>query len=159
MASTAHLQCQNTRHTSILSQIPNKLQFPFLLDPHSNATPTMTESEYFRSPANLFLQQEAYRLGASPGLRSLPQGPERDFLTLTWGPVIYRTTSAPESKDLPPPRLPALPQRRHQPLHSSRTTRLRQAAAGAKEYILLQGLQRAGNVQRVRRERRAQRIP
>ncbi|KAJ5819186.1 hypothetical protein N7474_004777 [Penicillium riverlandense] len=60
----------------------------------------MAEPEDFRSPANLFLQQEVYRLGSSAGLRSLPQGPERDFLTLTWGPVVYRTTYAPECKRL-----------------------------------------------------------
>lgn len=54
------------------------------------------------SPANLFLKEEVYRLGACPGLRSLPQGPERDFLTLTWGPIIYRTSYAPETNRLFP---------------------------------------------------------
>lgn len=58
------------------------------------------EPPNFRSPANLFLQKEVYRLGSQPGLRSLPQNPERDFLTLTWGPVIYRTTYAPDSQRL-----------------------------------------------------------
>jgi hypothetical protein len=32
------------------------------------------------------------------GLRSLPPGPERDFLTLSWGPIVYRTSYAPETK-------------------------------------------------------------
>ena len=58
------------------------------------------EPPNFYSPANLFLQREVYRLGAEPGLRSLPPGPERDFLTLTWGPIIYRTTYAPDSQRL-----------------------------------------------------------
>lgn len=60
----------------------------------------MTEPENFRSPANLFLQEEVYRLGSLPGLRSLPPGPSRDFLVLTWGPIIFRTSYAPETKRL-----------------------------------------------------------
>lgn len=56
----------------------------------------------FHSPANLFLQREVYRLGNEPGLRHRPQNPERDFLTLTWGPIVYRTTYVPESKQLLP---------------------------------------------------------
>lgn len=52
------------------------------------------------SAASRFLQSEVYRLGAQPGLRSLPPSPDRDFITLTWGPVIYRTTYAPESTRL-----------------------------------------------------------
>ncbi|CAI7677406.1 unnamed protein product [Penicillium pancosmium] len=56
----------------------------------------------FTSPATLFLQQEVYRLGSSPGLRYLPPGSERDFIVLTWGPVIYRTSYVPESKRLLP---------------------------------------------------------
>ncbi|KAK1146976.1 hypothetical protein N8T08_002304 [Aspergillus melleus] len=60
------------------------------------------------SAASRFLQSEVYRLGAQPGLRSLPQSPERDFLTLTWGPIIYRTTYAPESDRLLPIFLRAL---------------------------------------------------
>jgi hypothetical protein len=58
------------------------------------------EPPNFHSPANIFLQKEVYRLGSQPGLRSLPPSPERDFITLTWGPVIYRTTYAPESQRL-----------------------------------------------------------
>lgn len=60
------------------------------------------------SAASRFLQSEVYRLGAQPGLRSLPQTPDRDFLTLTWGPIIYRTTYAPESDRLLPIFLRAL---------------------------------------------------
>lgn len=62
----------------------------------------MTDLETFKftSSADTFLQEEVYRLGLSPGLRSLPPGRERDFLVLTWGPVIYRTTYVPESKRL-----------------------------------------------------------
>lgn len=50
-----------------------------------------------QSVAAQFLQTEVSRLGSQPGLRSLPPGPERDFLTLTWGPIIYRTTYSKES--------------------------------------------------------------
>lgn len=60
----------------------------------------MAEPEYFRSSANLFLQNEVYRLGSIPGLRSLPHSPSRDFLILTWGPVIFRTSYAPETNRL-----------------------------------------------------------
>lgn len=60
----------------------------------------MTEPEHFRSSANLFLQQEVYRLGSTPGLRSLPPGPSRDFFLLTWGPIVFRTSYAPETKRL-----------------------------------------------------------
>lgn len=60
------------------------------------------DASTFTSPANLFLQQEVYRLGTSPGLRSLPPGSERDFVLLTWGPIIYRTSYVPESKHLLP---------------------------------------------------------
>ncbi|KAH1620398.1 hypothetical protein KXX16_001609 [Aspergillus fumigatus] len=56
----------------------------------------------------MFLQKEVYRLGSEPGLRSLPPGPERDFLTLTWGPIVYRTTYAPDSQRLIPIFLRAL---------------------------------------------------
>ncbi|CAI7599157.1 unnamed protein product [Penicillium glandicola] len=49
-----------------------------------------------------FLKEEVYRLGELPGLRSLPPGPERNFLTLSWGPIIYRTSYAPETKRLLP---------------------------------------------------------
>ena len=54
------------------------------------------------SPASVFLREEVYRLGALPGLRSLPPGPERDFITLSWGPIVYRTSYSPESKRLLP---------------------------------------------------------
>ncbi|OJJ50054.1 hypothetical protein ASPZODRAFT_128650 [Penicilliopsis zonata CBS 506.65] len=60
------------------------------------------ESPSFLSPANQFLQREVYRLVTEPGLRSLPPNPERDFLTLTWGPIVFRTTYAPESRELFP---------------------------------------------------------
>ncbi|CAI7676540.1 unnamed protein product [Penicillium manginii] len=63
---------------------------------------TDRDTSTFTSPANLFLQQEVYRLGTSPGLRSLPPGSERDFVVLTWGPIIYRTSYVPESKSLLP---------------------------------------------------------
>ena len=59
----------------------------------------MTELEE-HTTAKLFLQEEVYRLGSSPGLRSLPPGPCRDFLILSWGPIIYRTSYGPESKQL-----------------------------------------------------------
>ncbi|KAJ5089232.1 hypothetical protein N7532_007916 [Penicillium argentinense] len=61
-----------------------------------------SESMTFTSPANEFLQQEVYRLGTSPGLRSLPPSPDRDFLVLTWGPIVYRTSYVPDSKRLLP---------------------------------------------------------
>ncbi|GES62334.1 CUE domain protein [Aspergillus terreus] len=61
-----------------------------------------------KSVAARFLHTEVSRLGAQPGLRSLPPGPERDFLTLTWGPIVYRTTYAPESHRLLPLFLRAL---------------------------------------------------
>ncbi|PLN83459.1 hypothetical protein BDW42DRAFT_184232 [Aspergillus taichungensis] len=60
------------------------------------------------SAAQQFLQTEVFELGAQPGLRSLPPGPERDFLTLTWGPIIYRTIYTPEADDLLPIFLHAL---------------------------------------------------
>lgn len=60
----------------------------------------MAEPEYFRSTANLFLQHEVYRLGSIPGLRSQPHSPSRDFLILTWGPIIFRTSYAPETDRL-----------------------------------------------------------
>ncbi|OJJ34886.1 hypothetical protein ASPWEDRAFT_171717 [Aspergillus wentii DTO 134E9] len=68
----------------------------------------MAEPKDWISPANLFLQTQVYRLGTNHGLCSLPLGPERDFLLLTWGPVIYRTTYAPDSQRLIPIFLRAL---------------------------------------------------
>ena len=62
----------------------------------------MPEYKHYTSPASEFLKEEVYRLGSSPGLRSLPPGPERDFLTLSWGPIVYRTSYAPETKRLLP---------------------------------------------------------
>jgi hypothetical protein len=41
-----------------------------------------------------------YRLPV--GLRLPYPGPERDFLTLSWGPIVYRTSYAPETKRLLP---------------------------------------------------------
>lgn len=52
------------------------------------------------SPVDSFLQEEVYRLGSSPGLRSLPPSPTRDFLLLTWGPIVYRTCYEPDTKRL-----------------------------------------------------------
>ncbi|KAJ5774978.1 hypothetical protein N7457_009874 [Penicillium paradoxum] len=62
----------------------------------------MPDPNHYISPANLFLKEEVYRLGAGPGLRSLPPSPERDFLTFSWGPIVYRTSYAPETKRLFP---------------------------------------------------------
>ncbi|KAJ9199355.1 hypothetical protein DTO164E3_4667 [Paecilomyces variotii] len=68
---------------------------------------TMTEPGFFK-PASHFLEREITRLGEEPGLTSLPPGPERDFLTLTWGPVVFRATYAPDSERLFPIYLRAL---------------------------------------------------
>ncbi|KAG2420948.1 hypothetical protein HFD88_000562 [Aspergillus terreus] len=70
-----------------------------------------------------FLHTEVSRLGAQPGLRSLPPGPERDFLTLTWGPIVYRTTYAPESHRLLPLFLRALNEAIQTALHRLPGTR------------------------------------
>lgn len=61
-----------------------------------------------QSVATQFLHTEVSRLGAQPGLRSLPPGPDRDFLTLTWGPIVYRTSYSPESGRVLPVFLRAL---------------------------------------------------
>jgi hypothetical protein len=66
---------------------------------YSNPTPEPTQ---YTSPANVFLEEEVYQLGSCPGVRSLPPGAERDFLTLSWGPIVYRTSYAPETKRLLP---------------------------------------------------------
>ncbi|KAJ5970297.1 uncharacterized protein N7479_000215 [Penicillium vulpinum] len=73
----------------------------------TQVTPTLRRDnpiplENYTSPASLFLEEEVYRIGGLPGLRSLPPGPERDFLTLSWGPIVYRTSYAPETKRLLP---------------------------------------------------------
>ncbi|PYI23880.1 hypothetical protein BO99DRAFT_398915 [Aspergillus violaceofuscus CBS 115571] len=80
------------------------------------------------TPAADFLTTEIYNIGAQPGIRSLPPSPERDFLALTWGPVVYRTAySARADRLLPvflralshevqaaiPRRLPGTPKQRH----------------------------------------------
>ncbi|KAJ5578625.1 uncharacterized protein N7459_007589 [Penicillium hispanicum] len=65
-----------------------------------DATVAMAEQENFTSSADIFLQDEVSRLGSSPGLRSLPPNPTRDFLLLTWGPIVYRTFYAPDTKQL-----------------------------------------------------------
>ncbi|OJK04495.1 hypothetical protein ASPACDRAFT_19843 [Aspergillus aculeatus ATCC 16872] len=80
------------------------------------------------TPAANFLTTEIYNIGAQPGIRSLPPSPERDFLALTWGPVVYRTAySARSDRLLPvylralsyevqaaiPRRLPGTPKQRH----------------------------------------------
>lgn len=87
-----------------------------LASPATPTTPTTPptpsrenpEPPNYHSAANAFLQREVYRLGSEPGLRSFPPGPERDFLTLTWGPIVYRTTYAPDSARLIPVFLRAL---------------------------------------------------
>lgn len=67
------------------------------------------EPPTYRSPANTFLQNEVYRLGVEPGLRSRPQGPERDFLIQTWGPIVYCTSyDAPDAERLIPEFLSAI---------------------------------------------------
>ncbi|RJE19507.1 hypothetical protein PHISCL_08149 [Aspergillus sclerotialis] len=53
----------------------------------------------YYSAANIFLQKEVYRLGVERGLRSRPPGRERDFLTQTWGPIVYCTTYAPPDSE------------------------------------------------------------
>ncbi|CAI7566345.1 unnamed protein product [Penicillium bialowiezense] len=62
----------------------------------------MPEYKHYTSSASAFLKEEVFGLGSSPGLRSLPPGPERDFLTLSWGPILYRTSYAPDTKRLVP---------------------------------------------------------
>ncbi|PYH45695.1 uncharacterized protein BP01DRAFT_356327 [Aspergillus saccharolyticus JOP 1030-1] len=64
------------------------------LESHSPTTPS--------TKASNFLATEIYNIGAQPGIRSLPPSPERDFLVLTWGPVVYRTTYSPLSDQLLP---------------------------------------------------------
>ncbi|KAJ5711950.1 hypothetical protein N7488_006106 [Penicillium malachiteum] len=60
----------------------------------------MSDPDIPSSPATLFLEEEVYRLGTSPGFRFLPPGPVRDFILLSWGPLIYRTSYKPETKVL-----------------------------------------------------------
>ncbi|PYH96701.1 hypothetical protein BO71DRAFT_396829 [Aspergillus ellipticus CBS 707.79] len=52
------------------------------------------------TPASEFLATEIYKTGSQPGLRSIPPSPERDFLTLTWGPIIYLTSYTSSSPHL-----------------------------------------------------------
>ena len=59
-------------------------------------------SQSFNYSANSFLQSQVYSLGEHRGLTDLPSGPERDFLTLTWGPLVFRATYAPGSDRLFP---------------------------------------------------------
>ena len=82
---------------------------------------------YYHSAANTFLQKEVYRLGTEPGLSSLPPGPERDFLVLTWGPIVYRTTYAPDTERLIPVFLRAL--------NEEMASNLRRALPGSPEHI------------------------
>lgn len=71
--------------------------------------PANPEPSTYHSPANIFLQNEVYRLGVVPGLRSRPQGPERDFLTQTWGPIVYCISyEAPDAERLIPEFLDAI---------------------------------------------------
>ncbi|KAJ5872626.1 uncharacterized protein N7529_004979 [Penicillium soppii] len=81
----------------------------------------LPEHKDYKSPASEFLKEEVYRLGSLPGLRSLPPGPERDFLTLSWGPIIYRTSYAPETKRLLPVFLRSLNDSVSQSLHRTLT--------------------------------------
>ncbi|KAJ5725202.1 uncharacterized protein N7483_006559 [Penicillium malachiteum] len=60
----------------------------------------MSDPDLPSSSATLFLEQEVYRLGTAPGFRYLPPGPVRDFILLSWGPLIYRTSYKPETKHL-----------------------------------------------------------
>ncbi|KAJ6160467.1 hypothetical protein N7470_003863 [Penicillium chermesinum] len=60
----------------------------------------MPGSDLYKSPANAFLREEVYKLGSSRGIRSMPPGPRRDFLVLTWGPVVYVTSYPTKSKPL-----------------------------------------------------------
>ena len=62
----------------------------------------------YHSAANTFLHREVYRLGSEAGLNSFLPTPERDFLTLTWGPIVFRTTYAPDSERMIPVFLRAL---------------------------------------------------
>lgn len=64
--------------------------------------PDDPEPPNYYSDANTFLHKEVYRLGTEPGLRSLPPTPERHFLTRSWGPIVYRTTYAPDSERMIP---------------------------------------------------------
>lgn len=54
----------------------------------------------FNTPANNFLHSEVYRLSTEPGLGRLPQSADRDFVTMTWGPIVFQTTYAPESQEM-----------------------------------------------------------
>ncbi|KAL1962560.1 hypothetical protein VTN77DRAFT_9435 [Rasamsonia byssochlamydoides] len=65
-------------------------------------------SAAWTTPANNFLHQQVYRLGEERGLTAQPPGADRDFLTLTWGPIVFRTTYAPDSDRLFPLFLRAL---------------------------------------------------
>ncbi|KAG0158442.1 hypothetical protein PDIDSM_5956 [Penicillium digitatum] len=77
-------------------------QYNIEIAPKLGGDDTVAVPRHYTSPARVFLQEEVYRLGAAPGLRSLPPGPERDFITLSWGPIVYRTSYAPETKRLLP---------------------------------------------------------
>lgn len=66
--------------------------------PPTNRSEDAVPPDYY-SAANTFLQKEVYRLGVERELRSRPPGPERDFLTQTWGPVVYCTTYAPPDSE------------------------------------------------------------
>ncbi|KAJ5312655.1 hypothetical protein PENANT_c007G06187 [Penicillium antarcticum] len=81
----------------------------------------MSQPNPYASPASTFLKEEVYRLGSSPGLRSLPPGPERDFLTLSWGPIVYRTAYGPDTKRLLPVLLRSLNDSVSQSLHRTMT--------------------------------------
>ncbi|PWY84201.1 hypothetical protein BO83DRAFT_413690 [Aspergillus eucalypticola CBS 122712] len=61
--------------------------------------PKKEEGKDPTTPASTFLQTELYHTASQPGLRSLPPSPSRDFLTLTWGPIIYLTTYTPSSSN------------------------------------------------------------
>ncbi|KAI3013243.1 hypothetical protein CBS147346_246 [Aspergillus niger] len=59
-----------------------------------------TKEDKDPTPASTFLHSELYHTASQPGLRSLPPSPSRDFLTLTWGPIIYLTTYTPASNKI-----------------------------------------------------------
>ncbi|RAL16746.1 putative CUE domain protein [Aspergillus homomorphus CBS 101889] len=71
-------------------------------------TDDATSPQSDSSRAADFLTTEIYNIGAQPGIRSLPPSPERDFLALTWGPVVYRTSYSALSERMLPLFLRAL---------------------------------------------------
>ncbi|PWY90078.1 hypothetical protein BO70DRAFT_359061 [Aspergillus heteromorphus CBS 117.55] len=71
-----------------------------MLSADTKSTVRSGASDQDTTPAWQFLATEIYKTGSQPGLRSLPPSPERDFLTLTWGPIIYLTSYTSSSPHL-----------------------------------------------------------